>query len=87
MDKLRELWLMGPKWWTEPDRWPAEEPSKEPSKETEAEAKLAKEIFATATETKDDFDEVLEKNSFWKTVQVTAWIRRFLNNCKLKKAV
>ena len=85
-DKLRELWLMGPKWLTEPDRWPAEVFT-EPSKETEAEAKLAKEIFATATETKDDFDEVLEKNSFWKTVQVTAWIRRFLNNWKLKKAV
>lgn len=54
---------MGPKWLTEPDRLPAEVFT-EPSKETEAEAKLAKEIFATATETKDDFDEVLEKNSF-----------------------
>ena len=54
--------------------------------ETEAEAKLTKEIFATATETKDGLDEVLERNSFWKTVRVTTWMRRFLNNCKQKKS-
>ena len=54
----------------------------EPNKETEAEAKLAKEIFAIVTETKDNLDEVLEKNSFWKTVRITTWIRQFLNNCK-----
>ena len=37
-------------------------------------------------ETKYDLDEVLEKISFWKTVRVTTWIRRFLNNCKRKKS-
>ena len=37
-------------------------------------------------DTKDDLDQVLEKNSFRKTVQVTAWIRRFLKNCKLRKS-
>lgn len=38
-------------------------------------------------EIKDNFDEVLEKYSFWKIVRVIVWIRRFLNNCKLKKVV
>lgn len=85
-DKLSELWLKGPEWLTEPDCWP-DDILTELNKETEAEAKLTKEIFATAMETNDDLDQVLEKHSFWKTVRVTAWIRRFLNNCKLKKAV
>ena len=69
---------------TEPDHWPGDILT-QPSKETEAEAKLTKEIFATATETKDGLDEVLERNSSWKTVRVTTWMRRFLNNCKQKK--
>jgi len=85
-DKLSELWLKGPEWLTEPDRWP-DDILTEPNKETEAETKLTKEIFFTAMKTKDDLDEVLEKHSFWKTVRVTAWIRRFLSKCKLKKAV
>ena len=78
-DKLNELWLKGPEWLTEPDLWPGDILS-EPNKETEAEAKLVKEIFATVAETKDNLDEVLEKNSFWKTVRITTWIRRCLNN-------
>ena len=69
----------------DPERWP-DELLKEPNKETEEEAKLTKEVFATAVETKDELDEILEKNSFWKTVRVTARIRRFLSNCKLNHA-
>ena len=46
----------------DPYLWPGDILT-EPNKETEAEAKLAKEIFATVTETKDNLDEVLEKNS------------------------
>ena len=74
-DNLGELWFKGPEWLTEPDLWPGDILT-EPNKETEAEAKLTIEIFATVTETKDNLDEVLEKNSFWKTVQITTWIRR-----------
>ena len=70
---------------TEPDLWPGDILT-EPNKETEAEAKLTKEIFATVTETKDNLDEVLMKNGFWKTVRITTWVRRFLNNCKQKKS-
>ena len=68
---MSELWLKGPEWLTEPKRWP-DDVLTEPNKETEAEAQLTKETFASAMATKDDLDEVLEKNSFWKTVRVTA---------------
>ena len=84
-DKLSELWFKGPEWLTEPDLWPRDILT-EPNNETEAEAKLTKEIFANVTETKDNLDEVLEKNGFWKTVRITTLIRRFLNNCKQKKS-
>ena len=59
-DKLPELWLKGPEWLTDPDQWPVEMVT-EPSKGTETEAKLTKEVFATAVETKDELDEFLEK--------------------------
>ena len=36
-----------------------------PNKETEAEAKCTKEVFAVAVDMRDDFDEVLEKHTFW----------------------
>ena len=35
-----------------------------PGKETEAEAKRTKEVIAVAVDTRDDFDEVLEKHTF-----------------------
>jgi len=38
-NKLPELWLKGPDWLANPERWPAEMLT-EPRKETEAEAKL-----------------------------------------------
>ena len=82
--KLPNLWLKGPEWLASPESWPAEILT-EPSKETEAEAKLTKEVLGTIAETKDDLDEILNKHSFWKTMQVTAWIMRFAQNCKQKK--
>ena len=86
VDKLSELWFRGPEWLTEHDLWPGDILT-ELNKEIKAEAKHTKEIFATITKTKDSLDEVFKKNSFWKTVRITTWIRRFLNNCKQKKSV
>ena len=91
--KLPNLWLKGPEWLASPESWPAEILT-EPSKETEAEAKFTKEVLGTFgfwsprhfAETKDDLDEILNKQSFWKTMRVTAWIMRFAQNCKQKKS-
>ena len=84
-DKLNELWFKGPEWLTEHDLWPGDILT-EPNKETKVEAKHTKEIFATIAKTKDSLYEVFEKNSLWKTVRITTWIGRFLNNCKQKKS-
>lgn len=48
---------------SKPEEWPREIVTK-PNNETEAEAKLTKEVFAVAVDSRDDLDEVLEKNSY-----------------------
>lgn len=83
-DKLPRLWLKGPEWLADPERWPPHLLT-EPMEETEAEAKLTKELFRTAVETKNELDDILEKHNNWTTIRVTAWIRHFLDNCKLSK--
>ena len=50
------------------------------------EAKLTKEVLGTTVKTKDDLDETSNKCSFWKAIRVTAWIMRFVRNCKKKKS-
>lgn len=45
---------------SKPEEWPREIVTK-PNNETEAEAK---EVFAVAVDSRDDLDEVLEKNSY-----------------------
>ena len=48
-----------------------------PDKETEA---------AVAVDTRDNFDEVLEKHTFWRVIRISTWITRFLQNCRSKKS-
>lgn len=83
-DQLCNVWLPGPQWLSKPEEWPGDVVT-EPNKETEAEAKLTKEVFAVAVEARDDFDEVLERHTFWRTIRISAWVMRFLQNCRSKK--
>ena len=83
--QLTSVWLPGPEWLLNPEEWPRDIVT-EPNKETEAEAKQIKEVFAVAVETRDCFDEVLEKHTFWRAVRISAWVMRFLQNCRNKKS-
>ena len=84
-DLLTDMWLSGPEWLPNPEKWPRDIVTKA-NKETEAEAKRTKEVFAVAVDTRDDFDEVLEKQNFWRVIRISAWIMRFLQNCRSKKS-
>ena len=53
-DQLTDLWLSGPEWLPNPEKWPRDIVTKA-NKETEAEAKRTKEVFAVAVDTRDDF--------------------------------
>lgn len=82
--RLSSVWLPGPQWLLNPDNWPVDLVT-HPSKETESEAKIIKEVLAAALETKNEFDELLEKHIFWKTIRISAWVTRFIENCRRDK--
>ena len=84
VDQLSSVWLSGPEWLSNSEMWPINIVT-ESSKESDAEAKLTREVFAAAVETRDEFDEMLEKHTFWRTVRISAWITRFLRNCRCSK--
>ena len=85
MDESSELWLKGPPWLTNENDWPADIMTGL-SVEFQAEAKVIKEILATAVQPEqDDLDNLMEKWDLWKTVRITAWIARFGKNCQTKE--
>ena len=84
-EKLLELWLKDPNWLPNPELWPAPVET-EPSKESVAEAKVVKDVFAVALEPDDRLHQLLQKHEFWPTICITAWVARFIHNCKSGKA-
>ena len=66
-EKLSRLWLKVLEWLADPEHWPPHLLT-EPTEETEAEAKLTKELFRTAVETKNELDDILEKHNYWTTI-------------------
>ena len=76
-NQLTGMWLSGPEWLSNPEKWQRDIVTK-PNKATEAEAKRTKEVFAVVVDTRDDFDEMLEKHTFWRAIRISAWIMRFL---------
>ena len=55
------------------------------TEETESEAKTAKLTSRTAVEEDNSLDHVLEKFTFKKFIRITALVRRFIANCKIKR--
>ena len=82
---LSETWLKGPEWLPYPEQWP-EDIVVQPSKESEYEAKLAKTLFVAAVDVNDELDEILEKHTFWRSIRILHWMKRFVRNCKAKLA-
>eukprot|EP00794_Sanderia_malayensis_P001493 gene1493-biopygen1237 len=81
--KLKDNWFKGPVWMTEKDLWPPNLGTKD-TEETEKEAKVVKSVFKAAIEENDTLDKVLEKFAFKKSIRITALVRRFIANCKVK---
>ncbi|XP_046862768.1 uncharacterized protein LOC124456341 [Xenia sp. Carnegie-2017] len=84
-DQLYEKWLEGPKWLSDPEKWP-KEVTIEATVETEAEVKKCKEVFMPAVQLEEDrFSAILAKYPYWKTMRITAWVFRFVYNLKKKQ--
>ena len=41
--------------------------------------------MSTTLQENDTFDKLMSKFDLWKCIRVTAWINRFITNCKKKK--
>ena len=80
--KIPDLWWRGPSWLQNYEEWPTDIVTS-PTEETESEAKLVQTVLTTAIPSKpDELDKVLEKHSYWRTMRVTAFVQRFISNCR-----
>ena len=83
--KLGELWFKGPIWLSNPDKWP-QQPEVLMTCEVEKEClmpKPEKQLLAKEEEKNLIVDQLLHKYaSYWKLLRVTAFVRRFIDNCK-----
>ncbi|XP_068721567.1 uncharacterized protein, partial [Montipora capricornis] len=85
VSKENQLWWSGPEWLSDPRKW-RENLVTAPSKESNQEVKTTKELFALAVNSDDELDELLAKSSYWKTLRGCAWIMRFAQNARTKRA-
>ena len=77
-------------WWNGPE-WLSDKASCPPdivtsaTQESLAEAKAKRDLLSVAVAAADELDDLLEKSSQWRTIRVTAWILRFIQNSSAKK--
>ena len=81
----RRSWFTGPDWLLDEEKWPPQ-PKFKSSKETDEEWKGNPEsVFHVQERKLDEWDALLEKSTYWKTMRVTAWMLRFTSNCMAKR--
>ena len=83
---MRELWFQGPNWLSDQSKWP-QQPEVAESVETTQErvqTRSEKHLFAKEEEGQNGtLDALLDQYaSYWKLLRVTAFARRFTNNCR-----
>ena len=96
-------WYTGPQWLLTKEDWPAQPNIKCTPRSQEEEKPLKDIVAYTREETPpkpkeqgkgsteghetDDWDELLSRNTYWRTLRITAWVLRFKTNslAKLKK--
>ena len=84
MKMERGNWFAGPDWLLDKRRWP-EQPRLNSTKETDEESKVTQEaVLRTQERMFDEWDALLERSTYWRTMRVTAWVLRFIRNCKAR---
>ena len=79
-----EDWYNGPEWLLNEDKWP-EQPQLRISEAVSEESKpIKEEVLFTKENYSDEWDKLLERSSYWRTLRVTSWALRFVNNCLAK---
>ena len=86
IDKLEKGgWFSGPGWLIDLDRWP-KQPKLERTKSVVEEQKPIEEVaFHAEEKVPDEWDSLLSRSPYWRTLRVTAWALRFSNNARAKR--
>ena len=80
----RGNWYEGPKWLLNGSDWP-DQPVLKTTSQVNEEAKKITDVIACTLERKpDEWDNLLDRKSYWKTFRIASWILWFMNNCKAK---
>ena len=81
----RGSWFTGPDWLLDERQWP-EQPRLNNTEDTDKECKATREVVLRTEEHKlDEGDVLLERTNYWRTIRVTAWVLRFISNCRARK--
>ena len=85
LDKMeRGNWYEGPKWLLNESDW-SNQPVLKSTSQVNEEAKKATDVIAYTSERKpDEWDNLLDRKTYWKTLTIASWILQFINNCKAK---
>ena len=78
------LWWNGPEWLSNKASWPPDIVTSA-TQESLAEPKAKRDLLSVAVAAADELDDLLEKSSQWRTIRVTAWILRYIQNSRAKK--
>ena len=80
---LTSFWWNGPDWLSDQSKSP-ENLVTSPTITSEAEAKVVREVAVVTQDQPcpDQLETVLEKHSLQRALRVTAWVSRFMNNCR-----
>jgi hypothetical protein len=77
-------WFHGPDWLIDEEKQP-EQPKLNCTKDVNVESKPLKEVvFQVVHKEADEWDLLLGRSSYWRTLRVMAWCSRFKYNCLAK---
>ena len=77
-------WFEGPEWLLSEKDWP-DQPELKSSSAVNSEFRPMKETVFHATEVKsDEWEQLLERKTYWQTLRTTAWGLRLVKNCLAK---
>ena len=86
--KMGELWFRGPEWLRTQEEWPHQPEVTENSenRKERIKPKHEKQLLVKVKETNETRDTLLSKYaSYWKLLRVTAFLKRFIHNCRNHK--
>ena len=80
-------WFTGPDWLLEEREWPMQ-PKLKCSKGTDEECKPSQtnaNLLFSQELVPDEWDALLDRSTYWRTLRVTVWALRFIGNCQARR--